>query len=321
MKRATWYAIGLLLSAGLAHTATVLYAIGPDSYAVGRRLVSVSPSDMSASWLGDVGTDSSRAVNGGLAYNAADKQLYGISNDSNGAGKLISFGTGVGDAYFPADIMTLDDVTWNGGLAVGGDGNFYGLGVGWDGAAYTPGLWKIVVSGSVTRIASLDTSLGWMGGLTWDPAGSFYALASENLFDGEGNWLGADTLLQRISSSGGTVTTALTIPAGGYTGGLAYASPGSFYAIRNDWSDSGPLSYLVQILLSSGGSATDISPMPWNVGNWGYWNAGLTLADSGGGTQEGGVPEPGTMALVGMALAGIATRWKAHSKPGAQGIS
>jgi hypothetical protein len=84
------------------------------------------------------------------------------------------------------------------------------------------------ISNAVTPLFNLsDGSLGFNGGLTYDPAnGTFYAIANDGL--------GNSTLETFLLGGAGMVSPALSLGSG-FTSGLTYDSAdGLFYAIFND---------------------------------------------------------------------------------------
>jgi len=280
------------LLAGGAQAGTVMYGIGPDGsgYAVGRRLFSIGTTTPgSPTWIDDVGPDSSRAVNGGLTYQAADSSFYGIANDSSGLAELISFA--LSSPYSTTDVAPLTaGYLWNGGLALGGGGLFYAIGT--DAGTYVPSFFSVNPTTGVTTplFAIGDGSLGYNGGLTFDPAnGFFYALASG----------ASESVLVRIGLDG-SVTAVQSLGLLGYQGGVAYdASSGGLFALRTDGDAFAHLE-----LITPGAGVSDVYDL-WSPNNWGFWNAGLTFAPDGGGGQNGGgqLPEPATSGMAGMALA------------------
>jgi len=285
----------LTLLAGVGQAGTVLYGIGPDGSgaAVGRRFFSISTTTPgSALWIDDIGPNSSRSVNGGLAYQPSDSQFYAVSNDSFGVGELVSFAlTSPWSTTDVADLTT--GFTWRGGLALGDGGLFYSIGT--DATSAIPYFFSInPLTGDVTNLFALgDGSLGYYGGLTYDPSGRFfYALAD-----------GADGPLLRRIGLNGSVVTAAALDPGLWLGGVAYSGSGTFLALLTD---QDAYAHLEQI---TPGAPTPVSEVYalWGPNNWGFWNAGLTLADtSGGGAGTGGgIPEPGTFGLAGLALAGL----------------
>lgn len=222
-----------------------------------------------------------------MAYQAADSSFYAIANDSNGSAELISFS--LSSPPFATEVASLaaGDL-WRGGLALGSGGLFYAIGT--DADTYIPWFFSInPKTGVTTSLFALgDGSLGYNGGLTYDPAdGFFYALAS-----GE-----SESALQKIGL-GGSVTTAQLLGLSGYQGGVAYdAASGNFFAVRTD-ADS--YAYLEQI---APGNATPVSEVYgfWVYNNWGFWNSSLAFASDGG--QTGETPEPVTSGMGGLALA------------------